>query len=190
MNSVCVLTIASFGGAANSFSPRSPTSSSSSPCLIVSFQLFEWRASFSPLYCVLLDSLRHFFALHVFFLFLVNFQGRNFCGRAHVFFFTLCVNFQIQFDSLAFQLTLNAMKTKQTVERTLIISTSKTLRLVVAVPNTRRGSFFDDSFCFPVLQRFAFLTQKHSSSSSLPTCLLLNMIFCSFVFFFVSCLLF
>lgn len=123
-----------------------------------------------------------------FLIFSVNFQGSNVCG----FFFALCVNFQIQFDSLAFQLTLNAMKTKQTVERTLIIPTSKTLRLVVAISNTRRGSFSVDFLLFPTFATICvFNTQKHSSSSSsfFSTCLLLSMIFCSFVFFFF-CFLF
>lgn len=68
------------------------------------------------------------------------------------FFFTLRLNFQLQFDSLALQLTFDAMKRS----KTLIISTSRTLRLVARHPKglLQRSLF---PFVSPFLQRFAFL---------------------------------
>ena len=92
--------------------------------------------------------------------------------------------------SLAFQLTFDAMKRS----KTLIISTSRTLRLVVRHPKgLLLHSRFFISFCFPILQCFAFLTQKKNTTIFFflffAFCLLLNVIFLFFCFPF-SCLLF
>lgn len=129
MNSVCVSTIASFDGAVNPFSPRFQF------LLPPSFNYSSFRLLLLAPPMLLVSSLRHFFDYTC-----NNFstipartwdvEGSEvlvvFCLR----FSSLCVNFRIQFGSLAFQLTFDAMKRS----KTLIISTSRTLRLVVRHP--------------------------------------------------------
>lgn len=176
MNSVCVLTIASFGGAANHFRLVFDF------FFVVPFQLFKSQK-------LLLDASCWFFTpvfkvkkkrLHAY----CGERERDRDGRIEPLFHA-----SIFWFNLNLLLHIFSMKTVQTAHKTLIISTSTTLRLVVRHPEgafySLPHSFFDIFFCSTTLQRF-FNTQNvllvvHLAFIRL--CLLLNVIFLFFCFF-------
>lgn len=98
-----------------------------------------------------------------------------------------CVNFRIQFGSLAFQLTFDAMKRS----KTLIISTSRTLRLVVRHPKGLLLHFLlllFPHFCSAL--RFSPNTRFFFELAFFCLCLpalLLNVIFLFFCFSLLVC---
>lgn len=173
MNSVCVSTIASFDGAVNPFSPRFHF------LLPPSFNYSSFRLLLAP--PMLLVSFTPLFRLHMQQLFdnsseNMRRRGQRAGPRRFLWFFacvsSLCVNFRIQFGSLAFQLTFDAMKRS----KTLIISTSRTLRLVVRHPKGLSLHFL--LLCFPISavlcvsrQTFASSSSSPSSACALPRCL-------------------
>lgn len=122
---------------------------------------------------LLVSSLRHFFDYTCNKLFR-QFQREHETSRAARFLWLFacvsssCVNFRIQFGSLAFQLTFDAMKRS----KTLIISTSRTLRLVVRHPKGLLLHFLlllFPHFCSAL--RFSPNTPASSSSSPSSACL-------------------
>lgn len=153
MNSVCVSTIASLDGAANPFSPRSRLLLCH--LLTLFFSIIQVAKFLLDRSLLLVSSLRHFFSFQIVAcaIFSTEIRGPK---RAHMderfLWFTSSSLLSLRQFSDSIWFTRISTRRDETMQRTLIISTSKTLRLVVV--RHPKGLFHSFFLRFPFVSPF------------------------------------